>query len=1009
MRARYSALAVAAATALLPAALVAQTAKGTTAQADPATRFFATAPWATSGPSHIIDQSAPLGGGPANDACGSVTPEALAIGGSLTFTGSTTGATNTGDYAPGSVFLTVSGLDHPTVWHAFTLSQTADVTVSYCNTNPGFSNVWAFLAPSCPADDDAIIASVVNWELCAEENITMVFPSLAAGTYYLPVMYNATDANGPYSIEVSAATFNPYCATWVNMLNAVEPICHVQFAGIDNTSCSAVNCGPALEDFTNTPPAEVVAGQTYALSVSGNTDGNYNNYISVFFDWDQDEVFDTGYGVGAIANTNCGQTATAQIPIPANVPAGTYRMRVVKIYAQVSDPPNYPADPCSEYSYGQAEDYLVNVSESGGGPANDDCANATVIGDGTLAFSSLGATGTDITSCTSNDSNDIWFEYIATCDGIATATTCDDADFDTALSVWSACGGDQIACNDDDNACDGPTSTVTFPVSSGTSYWIRVAGYNGGTGTGNLTVSCDGSVSAPENDDCANATVIGDGTHAFSSENASGTDITSCTSNDSQDIWFEYVATCSGQVTATTCGDADFDTSVSVWTACGGSEIACNDDFDGCGTTSTVTFMATSGTSYWIRVAGYNGQTGTGNLTVSCDGSITSPENDNCGDVTPVALATGSSVTFTGTTVGASNVGDFEPGSELEGEAPTVWHAFTLSECANVTVSYCDTDPAFGNVWIFLSPSCPAGDDYILATNYNFTACPGNATITYNGLEAGTYYLPVMYDAADANGPYSIDVTAVACPPVEPYCTNVINFTQNVEPICSVQFAGIDNTSCGTLNCGPALEDFTSLPPAQVVAGQSYSLSVTGNTDGDYNNYISVFFDWDQDGTFETSQEVGSIVNSACSPAISTTIDVPETAAEGTTRMRIIKDWASSAVYPSDPCGTYDYGQAEDYLVNVTIPTGVNAATGAAWNVFPNPNNGDFTITSGNESGKVLVEVLDLTGRQVHAEQRYMVRGEQTTFNMANRLAAGTYVLRLTSEAGRHEQRIVVR
>src|SRR5690606_7982224 len=117
-------------------------------------------------------------------------------------------------------------------------------------------------------------------------------------------------------------------------------------------------------------------------------------------------------------------------------------------------------------------------------------------------------------------------------------------------------------------------------------------------------------ISAPANDDCANATEIGDGVHAFSSEHATGTDITSCTTGDSNDIWFEYVATCSGQVTASTCSDADFDTAMSVWSACGGTEITCNDDDANCdGNTSTVTFMATNGTSYWIRVAGYNGDT----------------------------------------------------------------------------------------------------------------------------------------------------------------------------------------------------------------------------------------------------------------------------------------------------------------------------------------------------------------------------------------------------------------
>jgi hypothetical protein len=1012
MRARYSALAVAAATALLPAALVAQTAKGTTAQADPATRFFATAPWATSGPSHIIDQSAPLGGGPANDACGSVTPEALAIGGSLTFTGSTTGATNTGDYAPGSVFLTVSGLDHPTVWHAFTLSQTADVTVSYCNTNPGFSNVWAFLAPSCPADDDAIIASVVNWELCAEENITMVFPSLAAGTYYLPVMYNATDANGPYSIEVSAATFNPYCATWVNMLNAVEPICHVQFAGIDNTSCSAVNCGPALEDFTNTPPAEVVAGQTYALSVSGNTDGNYNNYISVFFDWDQDEVFDTGYGVGAIANTNCGQTATAQIPIPANVPAGTYRMRVVKIYAQVSDPPNYPADPCSEYSYGQAEDYLVNVSESGGGPANDDCANATAIGDGVHAFSSEGATGTDITSCTFEDSNDIWFVYTATCTGLATASTCGDADFDTALSVWSACGGDEIVCNDDATGCAGNTSSVSFPVTSGTTYWIRVAGYNGATGTGNLTVGCDDSVVFPENDDCANATAIGDGMHAFSSENATGTDITSCTFGDSNDIWFVYTATCTGLATASTCDDADFDTALSAWSACGGSELACNDDDANCdGNTSVLTFPVVSGNSYWIRVAGYNGATGTGNLTISCT-SVSAPANDDCANA--ISLVVNAPADCPANAVEGDNSMATQDGGDPDcdtttGQFTDVWYSFNSGDNTTVTVNI--GAGTMEDLVLEVLDGCGGASVYC-----EIGEVANEVAVTENT----DYLVRVMSNTQFGNGgTFTICITGEEEGPTDDYCTAGASGVGLglEERIINVTFSNINNDSPNVSPVAPAYQDFTSVV-GDVTAGQSYAIGVDVARNGAATSYsenqVLVWIDLDQNGDFDGAGELVFTSQVGSVDIYEGSITIPANATLGMTRMRIrLHDVHDGSAYTNDfndtPCGLASYGEVEDYSLNIDFETAVHEEVAANWSVFPNPGNGDFTITSGNVSGKVQVEVLDMTGRLVGTEQHTMTSGGQTALNMAGRLAAGTYVLRLTSEAGRHEQRIVVR
>ncbi|HNK42513.1 MAG TPA: hypothetical protein PL002_15100, partial [Flavobacteriales bacterium] len=136
------------------------------------------------------------------------------------------------------------------------------------------------------------------------------------------------------------------------------------------------------------------------------------------------------------------------------------------------------------------------------------------------------------------------------------------------------------------------------------------------------------------------------------------------------------------------------------------------------------------------------------------------PTNDDCGSVTAENLNIGGSVNFTGSTAGATDVGDYEAGSQLDGEAPSVWHAFTISDCADVTVSYCGTDPVFGNAWIVLATSCPASA-LVFNNNFDQTTCSdGNLTIRYLGLAAGTYYMPVMLDTAVANGPYTISVSA---------------------------------------------------------------------------------------------------------------------------------------------------------------------------------------------------------------------------------------------------------
>jgi hypothetical protein len=65
--------------------------------------------------------------------------------------------------------------------------------------------------------------------------------------------------------------------------------------------------------------------------------------------------------------------------------------------------------------------------------------------------------------------------------------------FDTVIAVFDACGGTQIACNDDNDACGefSLQSSLTFPATSGTTYVVVVGGYlTTGEGPGNISISC---------------------------------------------------------------------------------------------------------------------------------------------------------------------------------------------------------------------------------------------------------------------------------------------------------------------------------------------------------------------------------------------------------------------------------------------------------------------------------------------------------------------------------------
>jgi subtilisin-like proprotein convertase family protein len=135
---------------------------------------------------------------------------------------------------------------------------------------------------------------------------------------------------------------------------------------------------------------------------------------------------------------------------------------------------------------------------------NDDCASATVIGEGLTSFSTVCAAtdGPAHAAClgAGDDQvhNDIWFDYTATCTGGLIVSTCGTlTDFDTRIAIYDGSGcpvtdANLLACNDDAPGCPNYTSEALASVIAGRQYKIRVGGYNGATGTGELNLTCLG-------------------------------------------------------------------------------------------------------------------------------------------------------------------------------------------------------------------------------------------------------------------------------------------------------------------------------------------------------------------------------------------------------------------------------------------------------------------------------------------------------------------------------------
>jgi hypothetical protein len=202
----------------------------------------------------------------------------------------------------------------------------------------------------------------------------------------------------------------------------------------------------------------------------------------------------------------------------------------------------------------------------------------------------------------------------------------------------------------------------------------------------------------------------------------------------------------------------------------------------------------------------------------------------------------------------------------------------------------------------------------------------GGTAATYSATQSASTWYRAIIRCGAAGGP-SVTSTPVQVVSTGIPCYCDIEYTNNIEPITLVNFAGINNVTSATVNGTPGVENFTLLPAGQVTKGQTYTITVKGNTVGDYSDKVMVYFDWNHDGDLidqGEAFEVGTLLNSTGADAMQITaqITVPANAVTGNTYMRVFKLFNYFATGPCSSEIGAGYGQAEDYLVNVQPATG---------------------------------------------------------------------------------------
>ena len=265
-------------------------------------------------------------------------------------------------------------------------------TVSGCSGAPTPGNTISSVTTVCPG---------INFNLSLQNNtsgsgVTYQWQSSADGTTWTNItgatsatLTSTQTAATYYRCQVTCSgntgTSNPvlvalspnsacYCAAGATS-TAFEKISNVTFGTINNNSTSTAGYENFLTQSTN-----VIAGQTLPISVSI-SGGFSSDQVLVWIDFNQDGDF-TDAGENVYTSAQGVGPHVGNITISTGATLGSTRMRVRMHDASLGA----NATPCGNSSYGQVEDYTVNIQPCVQGSFTTQPANSTITCGGNATF-----------------------------------------------------------------------------------------------------------------------------------------------------------------------------------------------------------------------------------------------------------------------------------------------------------------------------------------------------------------------------------------------------------------------------------------------------------------------------------------------------------------------------------------------------------------------------------------------------------------------------------------------
>ncbi|GGH15917.1 S8/S53 family peptidase [Mucilaginibacter phyllosphaerae] len=203
------------------------------------------------------------------------------------------------------------------------------------------------------------------------DNIEQVYiaGAIPGKKYTITISHKGTLRSGsqPYSVIVTGAGGNPYCAS-APLSTADAKVTAFSLSNINATE--PAGCTGYTDHTSQTIQLE--EGKTYPFSITLGTCGaNFNKAAKIFADWNGNGTFDAGELAATTAVMGSTGTLTGNIAVPASVIPGNISLLRI-ILNETTDPASITA--CGTYAKGETQDYRIQFTK----PAIDAGAIAIV-------------------------------------------------------------------------------------------------------------------------------------------------------------------------------------------------------------------------------------------------------------------------------------------------------------------------------------------------------------------------------------------------------------------------------------------------------------------------------------------------------------------------------------------------------------------------------------------------------------------------------------------------------